>query len=114
MQVQGIGTLSRRSDPCLSGSVVAMQLMPWKNPFLCATLATGCTYKSDSKGIALSQTICISKASLLPVAEAGASAGATSRRQREHVHVQAVLLTIPIAFFSTSTDAVWAWCPGHH
>ena len=34
MQVSGIGMLQRRSDPCLFGSVVAMLIMPWKNPFL--------------------------------------------------------------------------------
>ena len=26
--------VEKKSDPCLSGSVVAVQIMPWKNPFL--------------------------------------------------------------------------------
>ena len=39
MQVPGIGMLQRRSDPYLSGSEVATQIMPWKIPFLWHSLA---------------------------------------------------------------------------
>ena len=32
----------------------------------------------------------------------------------KHTHAHAGLHSDRSLFFSTSTDAVWAWCPGHH
>ena len=32
----------------------------------------------------------------------------------EDLHMLSTRMSMPDFFFSTSTDAVWAWCPGHH
>ena len=47
----------------------------------------------------------------------GTTAAMLFRTTRSSFHPAQTMLNIfrePQSFFSTSTDAVWAWCPGHH